>query len=321
MPPANPICIAGSTAVGKSAVALELSSLLDGEIVSVDSMQVYQGLDIGTAKPSATDRARAPHHMIDVVSLREHFDAAAFVRLAEPACAGIVSRSRMPILCGGTGLYFKALFEGLPLTPKSDPALRLEIESTALSGLLEELSLKDPLAFERIDRMNPRRVMRAIEVIRLTGRPFSEQRADWSGRAQKRGEGTSSPTFFVLERDPEDLRARMEKRVDEMFRSGLVEETERLLRCGLRENRAAMQAIGYRQVVSYLEARGSLVSTISDVKAKTRQFAKRQATWFRTQCQAEHLHLRHDESPQETARRIHRTPDMAPWIQGRKASQ
>lgn len=304
MPPANLICIAGPTAVGKSAVALEVARLLDGEIVSVDSMQVYQGLDIGTAKPGPIDRGSIPHHMIDVVSLREPFDAADFARLAEAACADIVSRGRMPILCGGTGLYFKALFEGLPKTPETNPALRLEIESTPLPSLLEELSLKDPVAFDRIDRRNPRRVMRAIEVIRLTGRPFSEQRADWSGPTQRRNEGAPVREFLVLERDPADLKARMETRVNEMFRAGLVEETELLLQGGLRENRAAMQAIGYRQVVRHLETRGSLASTIEEVKIKTRQFAKRQRTWFRTQCQGEHLHLMRDEAPQETARRV-----------------
>lgn len=272
--------------------------------MSVDSMQVYQGLDIGTAKPSCSDRQQIPHHLIDVIPLRESFDAASFARLAESACTAIASRGRTPILCGGTGMYFKALFEGLPRTPDIDPELRREIESSDLSKLLEELRLKDPLAFERIDRMNPRRVARAIEVIRLTGKPFSDQRADWSGRPQSINENADVPKFFVLERDPQDLLERMEKRADAMFHSGLVEETEQLLRCGLRENRAAMQAIGYRQVVHFLETRGPLASTIAEVKIKTRQFAKRQGTWFRTQCQAQHIHVDRDESPEGTARRI-----------------
>lgn len=309
MPSDNLICIAGPTAVGKSAVALELARLLNGEIVSVDSMQVYQGLDIGTAKPGPIDRAQVPHHMIDLVSLRETFDAADFVRLAKATCADIVSRGRVPILCGGTGLYFKALFVGLPQTPETNPALRYEIESSPLSSLLEELRVQDPVAFDRIDKKNPRRVMRAIEVIRLTGRPFSDQRADWSGRTQPRSEGTEvhhSPggQCFVLERDPADLKARMEMRVDEMFRAGLVEETERLLQGGLRENRAAMQAIGYRQIVRHLETRGPLASMIEEVKIKTRQFAKRQRTWFRTQYHGETLHVKSDEAPLATARRV-----------------
>ncbi len=305
----NAICLAGPTAAGKSSVALELARLVGGEIVSVDSMQVYSGLDIGTAKPTPEERRQIAHHLIDVVSLRECFDAADFVTLARAACAGIASRNRTPILCGGTGLYFKALFEGLPQTPEPDAALRAAIESTPMPALLDELRLKDPRAYERIDRMNPRRVMRAIEVIRLTRAPFSEQRADWSNHTLKAGgkEATAAAhprNFFVLDRDPEDLRRRIEARVDQMFQAGLVQETEDLLRWGLSENRAAMQAIGYRQVVAHLNARGSLHSTMELVKTKTRQFAKRQRTWFRTQCHSTRLLLARDETAPETARRV-----------------
>lgn len=178
----KPILLTGPTASGKSQVALILAEQLGGEIISVDSMQVYRGMDIGTAKPSAAERDRVPHHLIDVAEINEPFDAAKFVSLAIPAAREIRSRNRVPIFCGGTGLYFKALLEGLGESPPADPELRAQLEATPLEDLLRELAERDPLAHENIDRQNPRRVIRAIEVIRLTGKPFSEQRAKWKSR-------------------------------------------------------------------------------------------------------------------------------------------
>ncbi len=177
--PQRPLLLAGATATGKSEVALLLAERLGGEIISVDSMQVYRGLDIGTAKPSAAERARARHHLIDVAELTEAFDAARFARLAHAAVKEIQGRGRLPILCGGTGLYFKAFLEGLGDAPPADAALRAELEATPLVELLGELERRDPATFARIDRKNLRRVVRAVEVMRLTGKPFSEQRAEW----------------------------------------------------------------------------------------------------------------------------------------------
>ena len=178
--PPGPILLAGPTAVGKSGVALLLAEQLDGEIVSVDSMQVYRGLDIGTAKPPAAERARVPHHLIDVADITEPFDAARFVELARRAVADIQSRNRRPILCGGTGLYFKAFLDGLGEAPPADQQLRAVLEAMPPDELLRELAERDPATFENIDRLNPRRLIRAVEVIRLTGKPFSAQRARWS---------------------------------------------------------------------------------------------------------------------------------------------
>ena len=163
--------LAGATATGKSAVALLLAERLGGEIISVDSMQVYRGLDIGTAKPAAEERRRVPHHLIDVVALSESFDAARFVRLAQASVREIQARGHLPILCGGTGLYFKAFLEGLGEAPPADPATRAALESTPPPLLLEELERRDAATFAKIDRKNPRRVIRALEVIRLTGKP------------------------------------------------------------------------------------------------------------------------------------------------------
>jgi tRNA dimethylallyltransferase len=273
----RPIFLAGPTAAGKSALALELSERLGGEIISVDSMQVYQGLDIGTAKPSLEERRRIQHHLIDMVSLEERFDAAQFIRLAGLATRDIQARGRRPIFCGGTGLYFKAYLEGLGPAPPRDNNIRAELEAVPLPQLLEELARRDPEAFQAIDRRNPRRVIRALEVIRLTGQPFSLQRAQWADAK------LCSERLIGLTRPMYELVPRIHQRVDEMFRRGLVAETEFLLTKGLAENPTALQALGYRQVVEHLRGERGLAETIELVKIRTRQFAKRQLTWFRRQ--------------------------------------
>lgn len=295
------ILVGGPTAVGKSDVALLLAEQLGGEIIVVDSMQVYRGLDIGTAKPSTADRARVPHHLIDVVEITEQFDAARFVELARKAVAEIQARGCVPILCGGTGLYFKAFLAGLGEAPPPDPKLRAELESTPLPELLRELAERDPTLYEKIDRNNPRRVIRAVEVIRLTGKPFSAQRADWQSAIRNL---EFAIRFFGLRRATADLQARIDARVDAMFRAGLVEETRVLLERGLVENKTAMQAIGYRQVVEYLRGKRSLADTIQLVKIRTRQFAKRQMTWFKHQLNLEWLTLAPDEPASTTASRL-----------------
>ena len=297
-PSLAPVLLAGPTAVGKSAVALAFAESLGGEIISVDSMQVYRGLDLGTAKPSAAERARVPHHLLDVVELSEAFDAAQFVRLATAAVVEIQARGRVPIFCGGTGLYFKAWLEGLGEAPPSDARVRAELEAAPLSELLAELEQRDPLTYARIDRQNPRRVIRAVEVIRLTGKPFSAQRANWNPevRSQK------SEVIFCFSREPADLRARIETRVDTMFAAGLVDETRALLSLGLQQNRNAMQALGYRQVVAQLAGERGLAETIALVKTKTWQFARRQGTWFRSQLSVERVPLAADADATSVAR-------------------
>jgi tRNA dimethylallyltransferase len=279
--PSRAIFLAGPTAAGKSAVAMELCERLGGEIISVDSMQIYQGLDIGTAKSSAADRQRVRHHLIDIVTLKESFDAAQFVRLARVAAQEIEARGRRPIFCGGTGFYFNAYLEGLGPAPPRDASIRAELAATPPPQLLEELERCDPVAFQAMDRQNPRRVIRALEVIRLTGKPFSAQRAQWSGAGQ------ASAGMIGVTRPMGELAQRIHQRVDEMFRRGLVAETESLLKQGLGDNLTAMQALGYRQVVEHLRGLRGLAETIDLVKIRTRQFAKRQLTWFRRQMNLE----------------------------------
>ena len=339
----RPILLAGPTAAGKSEIALRLAEQLGGEIISADSMQVYRGLDIGTAKPSPADRARVPHHLIDILDLTESFDAAQFARLAHRAVAEIQSRGRVPIFCGGTGLYFKAFLEGLGETPPADAKLRAELEATPLEKLLDELRERDPATYEKIDRQNPRRVIRAVEVIRLTGKPFSAQQSRWdgsfpgsrsadipvcgftghscpvsggtdavspppglvTGKSPEPADKNVCPTsIIVFNRSTEDLHARINARVDTMFQRGLVDETRELLKHGLEQNKTAMQAIGYRQVVEHLRGERSLAETIELVKIRTRQFAKRQLTWFRAQKNLEWIELKPDESLEKCAQTI-----------------
>lgn len=294
-----PILIAGPTATGKSAVALALAERIGGEIVSVDSMQVYRGLDLGTAKPSPEERARIPHHLVDVVGLAEVFDAAKFVVLATGSVRDIQARGRVPILCGGTGMYLNAWLNGLGSAPPPDVALRAELEAKPLPELLDELARTDRVTFDEIDLENRRRIVRAVEVVRLTGRPFSQQRAAWPERAP-----ALAGRSFGLLRDRDALRRRIDARVDAMFSGGLIDETRALLTQGLGDNRTAMQAIGYRQVVDHLRGERSRLETIDLVKTKTRQFAKRQLTWFRGQLDLEWIEIGSGGSVDDTAGRI-----------------
>ncbi|HEY1788880.1 MAG TPA: tRNA (adenosine(37)-N6)-dimethylallyltransferase MiaA [Verrucomicrobiae bacterium] len=282
-----PIFLAGATAVGKSEIALALAAKIGGEIISVDSMQVYRGLDIGTAKPDAATQKRIPHHLTDVCDLTEAFDAAKFVELANRAVAEIRSRNKIPIFCGGTGLYFKAFLEGIGDAPP-DPKLRAELEAAPLAGLVEELRERDPDSYEKIDRQNPRRVIRALEIIRTTGKPVAASQADWA-RTIPRVPRTALTLFL---RSTGDLSQRINSRVDHMFQRGLVEETRELLKHGLAENRTAMQAIGYRQVVEHLRGDRGLAETIELIKIRTRQFAKRQLTWFRRHADCKKIELK-----------------------------
>ena len=299
-----PIFIAGPTAVGKSEIALLLAEQTGGEIISADSMQVYRRLDIGTAKPSAAERARVPHHLIDICELTENFDAAQFIRLAQKAVEEIQSRNKTPIFCGGTGLYFKAFLSGLGEAPATNPELRAELEAASFESLLRELRERDPVVYEKIDKQNPRRVIRAVEVIRLTGKKFSEQRAEWKSDSTIHNSRFTT-RFYCFTRRPADLHARINARVYAMFARGLVDETRGLLARGLEQNKTAMQAIGYRQVVEHLRGEprklSGLAETIELVKSRTRQFAKRQLTWFRRQLDPEWIELKPDESLEQIA--------------------
>jgi len=287
----KPIFIAGPTATGKSAVALEVAKKVGGEIISVDSMQVYRKMDIGTAKPSAEQRKQIPHHLIDCTTISEGFDAARFVREVENKKKKI----KQPIFCGGTGLYFQAWHEGLGETPPRDSKTRKTLEEASTQDLLRELKEKDPKTYKSIDHQNPRRIIRAVEVIRITDKPFSEQKATWTNQAPA--------NFFLIERTSQDLRNRIESRAEEMFERGLVEETCSL-RSELENNPSAQQSLGYRQVIGHLKGEQDLPETVRLVKSRTWQYARRQKTWFRKTRGATEVEVSESEPAKETARRI-----------------
>ncbi len=287
----GPIFIAGPTASGKTGVALKVAQRIEGEIISVDSMQVYRGLNLGTAKPTGEERTSVPHHLIDILDLTESFDAASFVTHTEL----LIEKIKRPIFCGGTGLYFSAWLEGLGDAPQANATMRTELAAIDLETLVAELLERDPATHATIDLQNRRRVVRAVEVIRLTGKPFSEQRAKWTGQVP--------PNFFLLERERDDLRQRIDTRVDAMFDAGLVEETCSL-RSTLAGNPVAQQALGYRQVIGHLNGEQGLPETVALVKSRTWQFARRQMTWFRKLHGAQTLIVPGNESAAHTAQRL-----------------
>jgi tRNA dimethylallyltransferase len=230
------------------------------------------------------------------------------VALAGRAVEEIQARGCTPIFCGGTGLYFTAFLQGLSGAPPTDERLRAELAATPLEELLAELERRDPETLASIQRENPRRVIRAVAVIRLTGRKYSEQRAAWAAKAgagagpdDRSGEGSRVICFT---RPAADLRRRIDARVEAMFAAGLVDETRGLLARGLERNPFAMQAIGYRQVAEHLRGERGLDETVELVKTRTRQFAKRQLTWFRRHGECRWIELRADETVAETVGRV-----------------
>jgi len=288
------IWITGPTASGKSALALELAKAINGEIISVDSMQVYRGMDIGTAKPTREEQKQIHHHMIDRVEVDEAFDVARFRREALQAASDIANRRHRIIFCGGTGFYFKNLIQGIGHAPPSDASLRAELDEQSIETLLEELANTDPASFERIDRHNKRKIVRALEVTRLTGKSFTTFKSDWTT-----DQLIDPSRFWILEQETDTLRKRINDRVDTMIQAGWIEETKRLLEAGLRKNTTACQAIGYKQIMDHLDDQLSLEETLSLIKTKTWQFAKRQRTWFRHQSRGIQIQMT-AENRQET---------------------
>lgn len=273
------LVILGPTATGKSALALALAESSHGEIINADSLQIYRRLDVGTAKPSAEDRSRVPHHLVDILEPRQGFSAGEFARRARIAVAAIRGRSRWPIVVGGSGLYLRALLEGLsPIPPIPDDlreALRQRLESEGLAALRAELRACDPVTERELARGDTQRVLRALEVWMATSRPLSS----WQSEPSPTPALEAVKIGLTLPRSV--LYDRIVQRAEAMVKSGWVQEVESLLKSGFDGTEPAFQAIGYRQLVEHLRGRMSLAEALEEIVVATRRYAKRQLTWFR----------------------------------------
>ncbi len=274
------VVILGPTASGKSRLALELAPLFDAEIVSADSMQVYRFMDIGTAKPSMEDRKRVPHHLIDVVNPDEDYTAARFRKDGAKAIEGIHARNKNILVVGGTGLYIRALTEGIFEGPEADMELRRRlIEEAAVKGkryVHEMLGRVDPVSASRIHPNNLIRTIRALEVYYLSRRPMSEFH-----REHRFSERPYDVLKIGLNREREVLYRDIDRRVDRMMEAGLVDEVKRLLEMGYSRDLKPLQGLGYKEMLAYIDGRLTLDEALGLVRRNTRHYARRQMTWFR----------------------------------------
>lgn len=272
--------LTGATATGKSRIALELAELLSAEIISLDSMAIYRGMDIGTAKPSAEAHARCRHHMVDIIEPTEEYAVTQYLDEVTRVIGEIRSRGRQPLFVGGTALYLKSLlrgvFEGPPADWEFRDAIEAELEEVGLEALHRRLEQVDPLSAMKLHVHDKRRIIRALEVYKVTGTPISHLQTQFD-----QGRRASECRVFALRWPRPVLHERINARVDRMFAEGLVEEVRGLLERYGELSRTANQALGYREVIAYLRGDHDLPTAIDHVKARTRQFARRQEIWFR----------------------------------------
>jgi tRNA dimethylallyltransferase len=272
------IIICGPTATGKSDLAIEVAEKFDGEIINADSMQLYQGMDIGTAKISKVERRGIPHHLLDILKVNQDASVAAYQELARKAIEDIQARKKAAIVVGGTGLYIKSIVDEMNF-PETDPSIRIKLESEAESlgtaELYSRLKLLDPEAAAAIEPANLRRIIRALEVIEVTGKPYSANLpSDVSLRYP-------DALHIGLAMERTTLAPRIEARIHRMFERGLIGEVEKLMGEGLLEGTTAQRAIGYAQVISLIQGQLSQQEAISETIVATRQYVRRQETWFK----------------------------------------
>ena len=281
------ICIAGPTASGKTALSIALAEELNGEIVSCDSMQIYKGMDIGTAKPSFAERKDIPHHMLDVAEPWEDFSVSRYCEMATPIVEDILNKGKTAIIAGGTGLYMDALIRGNTFAPYPSTGRREELEALAdregIESVLCKLKEVDPESAARLHLSDRKRIIRALEVYLETGETITAHNEKTKAIPPK-----FTPVWFALEdENRQDLYHRIDKRVDLMLEQGLIEEIKGLLQKGIPAKCTAMQAIGYKEFLSALSGEISLETATEQVKQASRHYAKRQLTWFRRN---EHIH-------------------------------
>lgn len=275
------IVIVGPTASGKTKVSISLAKILRGEIISADSMLIYKHMDIGTAKPSLSERENIPHHLVDILEPQQEFSAAQFQKAAIRAIDGIHERGLLPIMVGGTGLYVNSVIYPMNFTDAGhDPALRASIledeKKYGTQYLYEQLRNIDPAKADAINPNDTKRIVRALEVHRLTGNPMS-----FYNQNNYRNESRYRTAVIGLNIDRSKLYQNIDRRVDKMIEDGLIEEVKELKKMGCNSAAQSMQGLGYKQILEYLEGRINLSETIDLIKRNTRRFAKRQLTWFR----------------------------------------
>lgn len=277
--PPKIVVVCGPTGVGKTAFAIELAKRFDGEIVGADSMQIYRRMDIGTAKPTAEEKAAAPHHMVDIVAPDEPFDAAAYGRWADEIVTQLLAARKIAFVVGGTGLYIKALiyglFKGRTVDDRVRQTLQARLADEGAPALYAALKNRDPSAAARIHPNDTYRILRALEVVETTGRAISEfHEAHHFGKARYRA------LYFGLTLPREQLYARIDRRVDAMIEAGLLEEVRGLLSLGYGPELKSMQSLGYRHMVAYLRGNVTWDEALRTLKRDHRRYAKRQLTWF-----------------------------------------
>jgi tRNA dimethylallyltransferase len=277
------LILTGPTGSGKTQLALELAGRLNAEIVAMDSMTLYRGMDLGTAKPTALERRHIPHHLLDVLDPWESASVAWWLERAAACCREIEARGKRVLLVGGTALYLKALLHGLFDGPPADEALRRQLteeaEHAGRAALHERLACVDPASAARLHPNDVRRVVRALEVWQLTGRPISMWQQQWAP------DGNRSPTTpaaaLWLDLPRPELYGRINRRVEHMVAGGLVEEVRTLRQLPRPLSREATQALGYKEMFDHLDGHATLAETVTRIQTRTRNFAKRQITWFR----------------------------------------
>jgi tRNA dimethylallyltransferase len=295
--------LTGATATGKTGVGIELALLLNAEIISLDSMSLYRDMDVGTAKPTLAERQQVPHHLVDVLAPNEDFSVSNYVEAANRAIEEIRARGREVLFVGGTPLYLKALLRGIFRGPSADwefrRAVEEELKQAGLEALHERLRQVDPLSAAKLHPHDKRRIIRALEVYRLTGRPISHLQTQFDeGRPAERCR------VFVLSWPRQQLHERINERVDQMFAAGFVEEVRGILSRYGSLSRTASQAVGYCEVIDHLQGRQDLNATIEAVRARTRQFARHQETWFRSLSECRFVPLQNADTARDVAQRI-----------------
>ena len=277
--------ITGPTAVGKTEYALSYAQKHDAEIVSCDASLVYRGMNIGTAKPSPEELARVPHHLIDVNEVDEPYDIVAYVRDAQAAVKDIFARGKSVVVTGGSGFYLKSFFAPVIDIVVVSDAIRAQVadlyESKGLEGLVADLGQRSPEGFGNLDRLNPRRVLRALERCIASGKSLPALQAEFAARPEPYAD--FQKRYVLLERDAENLRQRVSRRVEMMLQAGLIEEVECLRELGIESNPSATTAIGYRETLSYLKGDIQLKALAPAIIQNTNHLVKKQRTWFRTQ--------------------------------------